>query len=149
MNGKGKRPNPEKLARLFLAKTHPVKGAGLLFFCGSRILLIRRGDASTFAGFWGIPGGKVEEGESFYEAAKREAVEEIGGYPPFDVVGSHRSALGCVRYTTYIVTVNETWVPVLNEEHTDFQWIEFTQALHERVHPGLKEVLRYIKGKTS
>ncbi|MFO7612278.1 MAG: NUDIX domain-containing protein [Clostridia bacterium] len=41
---------------------------------GNRILLIKRTDNDT----WGIPGGSMELGETFEEAAKREVREETG-----------------------------------------------------------------------
>ncbi|MBN2559041.1 MAG: NUDIX domain-containing protein [Clostridia bacterium] len=41
---------------------------------GNRILLIKRTDNDT----WGIPGGSLELGETFEEAAEREVLEETG-----------------------------------------------------------------------
>ena len=50
-------------------------GAGILFVNGkNEILLQKRADN----GFWGWPGGSLELGESFEEAALREAQEESG-----------------------------------------------------------------------
>lgn len=42
-----------------------------------RVLLIRR-DAEPFKGSLGFPGGKLESGESFFQAAQRELREEAG-----------------------------------------------------------------------
>ncbi len=39
-----------------------------------KVLLQRRRDN----GFWGIPGGAMEPGETFEQAARREAKEETG-----------------------------------------------------------------------
>ena len=37
---------------------------------------------------WGLPGGNVEEGDgSLIETARREATEEMGPLPPFEVKG--------------------------------------------------------------
>jgi len=41
------------------------------------ILMIKR-SANYFAGLWGLPGGKVEEGEHFDETVVRELYEETG-----------------------------------------------------------------------
>lgn len=43
---------------------------------GEEILLIKR-ERGNFKGFYGIPGGKVEEGEYIDEAVKREIREEV------------------------------------------------------------------------
>ncbi|MBX6378543.1 MAG: NUDIX hydrolase [Clostridia bacterium] len=42
-----------------------------------RVLLVRR-LAEPFRGWWGLPGGAVELGETVYEALKREVREETG-----------------------------------------------------------------------
>ncbi len=42
-----------------------------------KILLVKRGNR-TFHGWWCLPGGHEEEGESHHQAAQREANEEIG-----------------------------------------------------------------------
>lgn len=46
-----------------------------------RVLLAERTARQVAAGFWELPGGKIEEGESAEEAAARELDEEIGIKP--------------------------------------------------------------------
>ncbi|NYE02430.1 8-oxo-dGTP diphosphatase [Kineosphaera limosa] len=43
-----------------------------------RLLAARRTEPPALAGFWELPGGKVEPGESWQEALHREIAEEIG-----------------------------------------------------------------------
>ena len=45
---------------------------------GQVLLLKRSASASHHAGMWENPGGKLEPGESYLEAAKRELQEEAG-----------------------------------------------------------------------
>jgi 8-oxo-dGTP diphosphatase len=54
----------------------PCVGAVVLDGDG-RLLLIRRGHAPS-AGFWSVPGGRVEPGETLDEAVVREVREETG-----------------------------------------------------------------------
>ena len=48
-----------------------------------KILLILRDNVPTisYPNFWNLPGGKVEDGEDFDTALRRELVEEIGVIP--------------------------------------------------------------------
>ncbi len=55
----------------------PGVGVGLVIFRGGRLLLCRRVKAPE-AGYWNIPGGKVDHLESAADAARREAEEETG-----------------------------------------------------------------------
>jgi 8-oxo-dGTP diphosphatase len=45
---------------------------------GDRLLLGRRPVHKRHGGLWEFPGGKIDEGESVAEAARRELAEELG-----------------------------------------------------------------------
>lgn len=51
--------------------------SGIVFNQKNQILLIRRNQPPAM-GFWSIPGGKLETGESLTEACQREIKEETG-----------------------------------------------------------------------
>lgn len=52
-------------------------GVGAIVFRGSELLLVRRRYPPS-RGYWSIPGGHVKEGESLFEASRRELLEETG-----------------------------------------------------------------------
>ncbi|GEO42207.1 DNA mismatch repair protein MutT [Skermanella aerolata] len=55
----------------------PWVGVGVVVWQGERVLLIRRGRAPRL-GQWGLPGGAQSAGETLFEAAVREVLEETG-----------------------------------------------------------------------
>jgi 8-oxo-dGTP diphosphatase len=55
-----------------------IVAAGVVFDQRGRVLLQQRNDTSHQGGLWEFPGGKVEVGESVYQALCREFVEELG-----------------------------------------------------------------------
>ena len=44
----------------------------------TKVLLVQQARPENKKGLWGLPGGKVDEGESFGEALTREILEEVG-----------------------------------------------------------------------
>ncbi len=50
---------------------------GVLINPAGALLLGQRPEGKPYAGYWEFPGGKVEAGETLFEALKRELLEEI------------------------------------------------------------------------
>ena len=50
---------------------------GVLVKPDGSVLLGQRPDGKPYAGYWEFPGGKVEAGETLFQALHRELVEEI------------------------------------------------------------------------
>lgn len=50
---------------------------GVLLKKNEGILLAQRPEGKPYAGYWEFPGGKIEAGETLFEALKRELSEEI------------------------------------------------------------------------
>jgi ADP-ribose pyrophosphatase YjhB (NUDIX family) len=57
--------------------THPIPSCNALVCDGERFLLIQRG-RPPFQGYWSLPGGGVELGETIAQALVREVREETG-----------------------------------------------------------------------
>lgn len=121
----------------------PKKAAGLLILApDGRILFLKRSDTSDHPGEWCFVGGGVEAGESTEEAALREAKEEIGGVPD-GVLAEELLTLELdgVAFTTFVVRVKDMFEPVLNDEHTDFEWALPADA-PQPLHPGVVVALK-------
>ncbi|MFW9922946.1 MAG: NUDIX domain-containing protein [Candidatus Thorarchaeota archaeon] len=58
-----------------------------ILFKDNKIILIRRG-GRTFHGYWALPGGILEEGESVEQTLLREMKEELGvDVTPIEILG--------------------------------------------------------------
>lgn len=55
----------------------PILGVGALILRRDRILLVERANP-PLAGYWSIPGGVLETGETLEEGVRREVLEETG-----------------------------------------------------------------------
>ena len=55
----------------------PILGVGAIILDGDRILLVERG-REPLKGYWSLPGGMLETGETLHEGVKREILEETG-----------------------------------------------------------------------
>jgi 8-oxo-dGTP pyrophosphatase MutT (NUDIX family) len=90
-------------------------------------------------GAWGLPGGKVEAGETLLGAMERECTEELGHFPDYSKLmplEKFTSADGQFEYNTWICVVDNEFVPVLNYEHLGYAWIDAGQW-PKPMHPGL------------
>ena len=91
----------------------PIVGVGVVVWRDDRVLLIRRGQPPR-RGEWSLPGGAQAVGETVFEAARREVLEETGLAVEVlglvDVVDSiHRDESGRVRYHFTLVDVHAEW----------------------------------------
>ncbi len=80
----------------------PVAGVGAVVWRDGKVLLVRRANLPR-RGQWSLPGGAQKIGETVFEAARREVLEETGitieVLDLVDVVDSiHRDEDGQVRY---------------------------------------------------
>ena len=91
----------------------PIVGVGVVVWREDKVLLVRRGKPPR-QGSWSLPGGAQDLGETVFEAARREIMEEtsldIEVLGLVDVVDSIRhDAAGRVRYHYTLVDVVAEW----------------------------------------
>jgi 8-oxo-dGTP pyrophosphatase MutT (NUDIX family) len=117
-----------------------VKAVGVWFRSSAtgRYLYLLRND-TRHPGSWGLPGGKVETGETLLGSMERECVEELGSMPEYQrlvPLEKFTSADGQFEYNTWVCVVANEFVPVLNNEHMGYAWIDRGQWPRP-MHPGL------------
>jgi len=122
--------------------------SGAIFRDG-RVLVVRRA-RSPGKGFYSLPGGRVEFGESLHTALRREVDEETGLRIEILGLAGWREVLpangGGGHYV--IVSFAARWAagePVLNDEHDDFKWIDPDCLGDLSVTGGLSEVIAAAK----
>ena len=102
-----------------------INGVGVLFYTRStdRVLYLLRNHKEQV---WGIPGGKVERGESLGEALTRECREEIGYWPEnakLYPLECYRSNDGKFVYHTFFCIIDDEIKIELNDEHIGYCWL--------------------------
>ena len=101
--------------------------------CADEYLMIKRSlNDEDCAGFWEMPSGKLDFGESVVQGLKREIYEEVG----IDITPFEQKIIGVSEYSSekkdgikfsvqlnYVIEVPSKELPIrLSEEHTEFVW---------------------------
>lgn len=117
--------------------------AGIAFVSPDGLaLFVRRSGGGDYDGYWCLPGGMREDGETLAQAARREALEEVG----IEYDGELREVAGTPigegpgTYTTFLARIDETFRPSINDESSGFAWLPLNSP-PEPLHPGLSEGL--------
>jgi ADP-ribose pyrophosphatase YjhB (NUDIX family) len=129
---------------------HPQLAVSAAIFRDGKILLVRRA-RSPAKGFYSLPGGRVEFGETLHAALHREVDEETA--LKIDIVGlaGWREVVpgtsGGGHYV--IMSFAARWTsgePVLNEELDDFRWLAPDALGNLKLTGGLHEVIESARG---
>jgi ADP-ribose pyrophosphatase YjhB (NUDIX family) len=129
--------------------THPQLAVSAAIFRDDKVLLVRRA-RSPAKGFYSLPGGRVEFGESLHTALRREIDEETGLLIEIVGLAGWREVLpstgGAGHYL--IMSFAARWVarePRLNDELDDFRWLPPDDLGGLKLTGGLEEVIRQAK----
>lgn len=121
--------------------------------CGTEYLLVKRSSSDEdCAGYWEMPSGKLEFGETAEAGLKREVMEEVG----IDIAPYNKQLVGISEYSSekpeetrysvqlnYVVPVPTKDLPVkLSEEHTDYVW---ATGNSEYVDEFIAEIIKAIE----
>jgi dATP pyrophosphohydrolase len=117
---------------------------------GVEFLLLKRAENIRLGGSWQAVHGRIEPGETAWQAALRELHEEIGiaplGFWQTEYVNTFYMAtndriLMCPCFAAEIAADADV---VLSHEHTDFRWEPTEQALESFMWPGQRRAIREI-----
>lgn len=120
------------------------QSAGVFFYSRNtqRFLYLLRTDNKN-PGNWGIPGGKIENGETLFEGIARECEEEIGSFPSnAKLIPIQKFINNSFTYHTFFCEVTDEFIPTLNEEHCGYAWVGDNQY-PKPLHPGLFSTVNF------
>lgn len=126
----------------------PILGIGALIFEEGRILLAERG-GEPLKGYWSLPGGVLETGESLEEGIRREVFEETGLHVQTDGIAKvferiMRDAEGRAEYHYVLIdyfckVVGGT--PCPGDDCSNVRWFRLTELPHLRLTEGTLGVI--------
>jgi 8-oxo-dGTP diphosphatase len=129
--------------------SHPQLAVSAAIFRDDKILLVRRA-RSPAKGFYSLPGGRVEFGESLHTALHREVDEETALKIEIAGLAGWREVLpeapGSGHYL--IMSFAARWSsgePVLNDELDDFRWLPPDALGDLQMTGGLQEVIQLAR----
>ena len=129
-----------------LQPTHPQLAVSAAIFRDGKILLVRRA-RSPAKGFYSLPGGRVEFGETLHAALHREVDEETGlKIEIVDLAGWREVVPGTSGGGHYLImSFAARWnfgEPVLNDELDDFRWLAPDALDGLTVTAGLQDIIQ-------
>lgn len=126
--------------------SYPQLAVSAAIFRDGKILLVRRA-RSPAKGFYSLPGGRVEFGETLHAALHREVAEETAlKIAIVDLAAWREVVPGTSGGGHYLImSFAARWItgePVLNDELDDYKWLA-PDALGElKVTGGLQDVIQ-------
>jgi ADP-ribose pyrophosphatase YjhB (NUDIX family) len=129
-----------------LPPSRPQLAVSAAIFREGKVLVVRRA-RSPAKGFYSLPGGRVEFGETLHAALHREVAEETALKIEIAGLAAWREVLPTTEGGGHFVILSfaaywRAGEPALNEELDDYQWLA-PDALGElKTTPGLLDVLQ-------
>ena len=129
--------------RVIAAYVYRTTSAGLLF------LVLKRAKTKMYEHIWQGVAGKIEDGETSWEAATRELKEETGLAPLKIFVADHVSKF----YETNGDRINlvpvfgievDSEIVIISREHCDHKWVDLNGALDLLVWRGQKQAIQVV-----
>lgn len=99
---------------------------------GDRILLLRRckDESDHNSEMFGLVGGGKEEGEGYYDCAKRESMEEIG-LVPYDVKFFKKYKTNYATLIIFTAKLDDCMGIKLNDEHTEHKLFTYDDLFND------------------
>jgi len=128
----------------------PRVGVGAVVFKDGNVLLVCRGQTPS-KGFWSIPGGKLELGETLQQGVEREIFEETGitihaGRPVYTFDLIEHDSMGRVKFHYVIVDLMADYVNgeiQPGDDSIDARWVSPQEIEKLKVSQRTVELLKH------
>lgn len=114
-------------------------------------LVLKRAPGVILAGAWGPVQGHIEDGEKAYETARRELAEETSLVPAAFYQASYVNRFYLAETDQIILSpvfcarVDYEAEVALDDEHTDFRWVDHEEAMARYPWPGQRKSLKICR----
>lgn len=124
----------------------PIEGIGAFIYCVTthRYLFLLR-NTKKHSGTWGLAGGATEPGELLLDSLYRELQEELGlDFTQFKIIPIEKFTNDKNKFTyhTFLLPVQEEFVPDLNYEHRGYCWVSLDDY-PKPLHPGVWRTVNF------
>lgn len=111
------------------------------------VMLQKRSAFAHEGGTWSCAGGAMDEGETPFDAALREASEEVGDIPVVHrLIGQYVfQPADDWSYTTVVVEVDEPFGESLNFETDAVEWVAADLVDRRPLHPGFAAAWPHLR----
>lgn len=118
----------------------------------TRFLLLKRSSKKVYSHQWRMIGGKVKQGEAYWQAAYREFVEEIGLYPQiFWNIPSINQFYEYQSDTIYTIPTFAAQIDVresdhinLDAEHDAYMWCSLNEVNRKVLWPEQRRLINLV-----
>ncbi|MGE5298105.1 MAG: NUDIX domain-containing protein [Acidobacteriaceae bacterium] len=112
----------------------------------NKFLILKRADKEDFLpGYWEIPGGGSDYGETPEEAIKREVKEEcdlnVKAQMPLFIGNYMLGEKQRIEINFLCRLIDQNSQPKMSEEHQDFAWVSFEEIGNYKMSDYMKEVI--------
>jgi len=116
---------------------------------GYKFLLLKRAETKIYEHLWQGVAGKIEEGETAWQAAVRELKEETGLTPKRMFIADHVSTFyeqngDLINLVPVFGIETETKHITLSSEHSEYKWMDFEDAERTLAWNGQKKGIRNV-----
>ena len=106
----------------------------------SMLLLMRSGKSRWMPNRWGLPGGKIESGETSEESANRENKEETS----LDIQNLSSLKDFSDKAVDLFYTTSYDGNVQIDFEHDDYEWVSRADVEQYNTTPGIVEIFDWI-----